>query len=157
MNVNKEEALKKLNELKCEFDKKQSELRRIIEQPCRDIKDVIKSYEDACLIINRKILTINDFNIFDCKDRNFQYYTHRIATIIEALNEGWEPNFNDTNQKKWYPYFDMRNSCTFFASSYFSWCVTGVGFSGRLYLKNKELSDYLGTHFINEFKNLNNK
>lgn len=29
----------------------------------------------------------------------------KLGVITEALNEGWTPNWNDTTQKKWYPWF----------------------------------------------------
>ena len=83
----------------------------------------IKSFEDACNALG--ILEIvPDFSTFPEKYRSAMYAHYKLMIITEALNEGWTPNWDDWEERKYYPWFDMRSS----ASGGFSFhdCVSGL-------------------------------
>lgn len=66
-----------------------------------DIKDRVNSYESACKITGRDVLDIDDFEMYgDEAKRMFARY--KITTGIKAINEGWKPDFDNTNQPKYY-------------------------------------------------------
>jgi hypothetical protein len=76
--------------------------------------------------------------------------------IVQALNEGWTPDWTDSSQGKYYPWFNMDDSS---APSGFScddcviWhSVTDVG--SRLCFKSSKLAQYAGEQFIDIYREL---
>jgi hypothetical protein len=61
------------------------------------ITDRVKSFEDAC-----NVLGIST-NIIGGTADEIAY--RKLKIIIQALNEGWTPNWNDTDEPKYYPWF----------------------------------------------------
>lgn len=115
------------------------------------VTERIKTYEDACselgiTPIDESVLLSNGFT----KD---EIAYRKIKTITEALNEGWKPNWNDENQKKWIPWFYPNSSSGFVfldASCYFSFAAAGNG--SRLCFKSDELAEYAGKQFVELYK-----
>lgn len=76
-----------------------------------------------------------------------------LIIICRALNEGWTPDWNDSNQAKWYPYFDMRSKSGFgFSYSFYVTWRTSADVGSRLCFKNEELAKYAGKQFENIYK-----
>lgn len=77
-----------------------------------DIRERVKTYEDACKSMAMDINIIENQNAILIKSGYRPLEPHVIAyiklcTIIEALNEGWEPDWNNGIEGKWRPWFDM--------------------------------------------------
>ena len=73
--------------------------------PPKDIRDRIKTLGDAVIILGNNNKSVIDFNeIFDsaCSKDIIAYSKLRI--IVEALNEGWKPTF-DEKEFRYYPSF----------------------------------------------------
>jgi len=111
------------------------------------IIDIVKTYEDALEVLKRD--HFNEKNLYPR-----EIARRMLEIIIEALNEGWKPDFNDFKQSKWYCYFTWSNTglgCSFsYNSSSFAYTNIGV----RLCLKSKELADYMGEQFKNLYKEM---
>lgn len=105
------------------------------------IIDRVKTYEDALKVLGR-----NHFN-----ENNL--YPHEIArrkleTIIEALNEGWEPDLSNHQENIWYCYFNGSSAGLGCSTSHYSPSFSITTYFGvRLCLKDKKLADYCGTQF----------
>ena len=111
------------------------------------ITDKVKTYEDALRVLGKE-----DFSHENLYPREIA--RRKLEIIIEALNEGWKPNFNSIKQSKWY--------CCFYESE------TGIGFSFsnnspanaityfgiHFCLKSKEIADYLGQQFLYLYKEM---
>lgn len=41
-----------------------------------------------------------------------------IEMIISWVNEGWVPNWNDENQMKWYPLFNLSGEFSYYVTTY---------------------------------------
>ncbi|HKM00699.1 MAG TPA: hypothetical protein VJ083_01455, partial [Sedimentibacter sp.] len=107
------------------------------------IIDKVKDYEDALVVLRR--------DHFDEKNLYPREIARRkLEIIIEALNEGWIPDFNDIKQSKWYCCFAWsRKGLEFaFVASYLSVAATNAILGGRLCLKDKKLADYTGEQFM---------
>ena len=81
---------------------------RIEEREYEDITSRVKSYADAC-----KVLGIEPMNEDGMKAQGFrpdEIARRQLETITEALNEGWKPNWADTDEYKYYPYFCIEVS-----------------------------------------------
>lgn len=115
------------------------------------VTERIKTYEDACVElgitpIDESTLSSNGFT----KD---EIAYRKIKTITEALNEGWKPDWENENQKKWFPYFYPNSSSGFVVDD------AGYGYSSataanglRLCFKSDELAEYAGKQFVELYK-----
>jgi hypothetical protein len=114
----------------------------------------IKTFEDAC-----KVLALNpenvvpDFSFFPESDRQAMIDHSKLVIIAKAINGDWVPYWEDYDQYKYYPWFEMGPS-------------SGVGFSyggygywrsdstvgSRLCFESREKAKYAGTQFEELYK-----
>lgn len=120
----------------------------------KDIKDMVKSFEDAMNLLPKNDIDLQDYlNILYAEERlGIKFNVHlkndkKRIIIAKALNEGWIPNWGDALERKWFPYFSFGSGFGFSGSNYDDWdASTAVG--SRLCFRSKELSDYFGKQFI---------
>jgi hypothetical protein len=67
------------------------------------ITDRVKTFNDAC-----KVLDIDPDGIVDESEESDEIAYKKLKVIVRALNEGWEANWDDGNQRKWYPWWYMN-------------------------------------------------
>jgi hypothetical protein len=105
----------------------------------------IKTYEDALRVLGKK-----DFSHENLYNREIA--RRKLEIITEALNEGWEPDWEDYSQKKWYPNFYGSHSGLGFLDSYYSpmFVITFIGV--RLCCKSEKIADYVGQQFLYLYK-----
>lgn len=76
---------------------------------------------------------------------------YKLLIIAEALNEGWKPNWKDSGEYKWYPWFQMQSSSGFrFVDALCCYSLSRVG--SRLCFKSEALAKYAGTKFKKLYK-----
>ncbi len=115
-----------------------------------NVMDRIKTIEDACLEVGAHQEDI-DLNI---QEDSFGDRTTAIRAIAKlmivakALNEGWEPDWNNPNQYKWYPWFEHTGSGFRFLGSCYVSALTFSSGGSRLCFKDKKLAEYAGKQFI---------
>lgn len=117
----------------------------------QDIRDRVKTYEDACRVLGIDAKTPELPNIPE-RDRSGVTAYYKLIIIARALNEGWEPDWKDREQVKVVPYFyfDRENNTTAgFAYAYTGYAPsTAIAFLGsRLCFKTKALAEYAATQF----------
>ena len=107
----------------------------------------IKSYEDACkkLGLNPKNLPIVDS--LPEKDQKSIIAYYKLIIIIRALNEGWEPDFSDRTQYKYWVWLWVDTTGLHYSNTYFVASYTSAGTGSRLCLKNRKLAEYTITQF----------
>lgn len=116
-----------------------------------NITDRVKSFEDACQVLGIST-NVPEVKGLPRKHQKAIIANYKLIVIAEALNEGWKPNWQDSDEYKYYPWFDMSNpagvgySYTYYAASY-----TNATFGSRLCLKNRELAIYFGQTFTDLF------
>lgn len=73
----------------------------------------------------------------------------KLELIARVLNEGWEPNWNDNNEPKYFNWFNMDNGFSFIdvGSSYQVSIV-----SSRLCFKSSDLALYAAKQFFDIYK-----
>jgi hypothetical protein len=122
------------------------------DKPKGKIIDRIKTFEDACNELN-----MNPYIQFFASDSSDEVAYKKLKIIIQAINEGWKPNWNDSNERKWYPYFTARPSGFGFSNSTYDYWHTGTHCGSRLCIETKEKAEYIGKQFediYNEFLTL---
>ncbi len=114
----------------------------------KKITDRIKSFEDACIELKTtEEAVIKNYDTVD------EIAYRKLKLIAKALNEGWEPNWNDSSESKWWPYFDWSSGSGFdFSFSYFDYGNAFTDVGSRLCFKTKELTQYAGTQFIEIYR-----
>lgn len=74
-----------------------------------------------------------------------------VKLIVQVLNEGWKPNWDDEDERKWRPWFYMAGPGGFrFDVSYYGDGGSIVG--SRLCFKSEELSNYAAKTFTDIYK-----
>lgn len=110
----------------------------------QSITERVKTFEDAC-----EVLGLDDVQIgvkgLDEDTKSIEAYA-KLTIIARALNEGWKPDWSNTNESKYVPWFKHKSGL---GLSYFV-CVlwsshTNVG--SRLCFKSRELAEYAGKQF----------
>lgn len=112
------------------------------------VTERIKTFEDACEECppsdNASILLA--YNGID-SDMIGAKAMVILSIIVRALNEGWTPDWKDSNQCKYYPYFVAKGAGFGFSDTcYVYWC-TRASCGSRLCFKSRELAEYAGKQF----------
>lgn len=112
-----------------------------------DITKKIKSYEDAC-----KVLGLNPENqpcvdSVSEKDRNSIIAYHKLIVIVRALNEGWEADFTNHDQYKYWNWLWVDTAGFVFATTYYTATSANAYIGSRLCFKNRKLAEYAITQF----------
>ena len=142
----------------------------------QDIKDKVKTFDDAVAILgNDNQAVIDYYAIADktCTEDILAFAKLRV--IAEALNEGWKPKF-DGDECRYYPWFyiytkkeyeeldeDEKKDCRVVGRSYssanasggvvcaFAYYASSVSYANdgsRFAFKTRELAEYCGKQFI---------
>lgn len=83
----------------------------------------------------------------------------KIEIIAQALNEGWRPDWTDSSQPKWYPYFTVNGATLagMRGSNAYNVPTNAYTYIGaRLCYKTKKLSNYAGEQFKEIYQELFN-
>lgn len=116
-----------------------------------NITDRVKSFEDACQVLGIST-NVPEVKGLPRKHQKAIIANYKLIVIAEALNEGWKPNWQDSDEYKYYPWFDMSNPAGVgysHANDTASYASATVG--SRLCLKNRELAIYFGQTFTDLF------
>lgn len=123
------------------------------------ITDKVKSYADAC-----DVLGIEPMDEQGMRGQGFrpdEIARRKLETITEALNEGWKPAWNDTDEHKYYPYFYVNNGAKgkgraglAFAYTHYAASVTAANFGSRLCFQGRELARYAGSTFTDLYEQI---
>lgn len=141
----KDKALKELEELKSDFEKRSSELKRIIEDS--DKKTIFQRVTDipsAIAEIGESHKLVKEYRTLqksDCSIKSLR--RQQIAIFAEAMNEGVKMTWKNENQTKYFPWFDGRKAVNkgFFISdcSYWNYLSSGVPADHAYETKEKAL------------------
>ena len=111
-----------------------------------EIIEKIKTYEDALQATGRP--DVPDFSALPEDMRKHFTALYKMVVIVEALNEGWKPDWNDSNERKCFPWFWMSPSSFAFDVSFCGLVSASAGSGSRLKLKSDELAEYCGKQFL---------
>lgn len=110
----------------------------------KPVTERIKTFEDACreLGIEKIELGITGMD----KDQASIAAYAQLIIIARALNEGWEPDWSDSSQYKYYPWFEHKSGFGLSFYDFDCWTTT-TNVGSRLCFKSKELALYAGRQF----------
>ena len=116
----------------------------------KDITERVKSIEDAIRELGNNDVEVIQLNRMKSIGlQNHIIGNQELIVIAKALNEGWQPDWQNDNEYKYFPWFDMDNSSS---AGRFSFGDAGLLRSAscvgsRLCFKSRELSNYAGNQF----------
>lgn len=115
----------------------------------------IKTFEDACKALNLDANNIiPDFSAYPEKHRAAMVAESKLVMVAQALNAGWEPDWQDEDEYKYTPWFDFddeNEEARFSYHDYSRWFqYSSVG--SRLCYKSSEIARYAGTQFIDLYR-----
>lgn len=116
-----------------------------------NITDRVKSFEDACQVLGIST-NVPEVKGLPRKHQKAIIANYKLIVIAEALNEGWKPNWQDSDEYKYYPWFDMSNPAGVgFSYTDSTASASSANVGSRLCLKNRELAIYFGQTFTDLF------
>ena len=138
------------------WEKEGKELRALLKKTEGPVTDRIKTFADVCEELGldaNKVLPHPDPQSEDEVATNAFV---KVTLIAKALNEGWKPNWEDSSEYKYYPWFDMRGTAagSGFSLSNYGCSHAPAGVGSRLCFKSSELAMYAGQQFQAEYQEL---
>jgi len=121
----------------------------------QEITDRVRTVQDAFRIEN---IDYEGFMLNFAKAGVRQNFisTAILEVIAKVLNEGWKPNWKDSNEGKFYPYFvyDKEVGGCVFSDAHFD-CANAITTLGsRLYFRTRKLAEHAGRTFIEEYNQM---
>lgn len=144
----------------------------------QDIKERVKTFEDACNVLGADHKFVREFDSIsnEMGDASIDLLSYlKLRIIAAALNEGWEAQFTE-DEYRYYPWFYLytkdewnrlddetkQYGRVLARSNYYGYAYAGVayasavsassysvtGFGSRLAFKNRELAEYCGKQFF---------
>ena len=108
----------------------------------------IKTIEDAC-----DEAGISHDSIFDsAKDSPDEIAYKKLKVVVKAINGDWVPDWSNSNQYKYYPYFKVLPSGFGFSASTYGTTDSGTFVGSRLCFESREKSDYAAKQFNDLYK-----
>ena len=82
-------------------------------------------------------------------------YYEDLILVAKALNGNWKPDWNDVKEYKWYPYFQFSSMFRFSGTDAdFGYGRAASVFGSRICFKNKQIAEYVGKTFIEQYEKL---
>jgi hypothetical protein len=130
-----------------------------VKRKSMNIMNRIESFEDACKELGRDPERELPYRKDTTVPRFISRNAHaKLETIIEALNEGWIPDYSNIKETKYFPFLKKNPSGLGLSYDcyYFGYSSSASGVGSRLLLCSHELAEYVGKKFIdiyNEYCN----
>lgn len=118
----------------------------------KKITELVKTFEDARKLTGRP--DVPDFSNLPTDMRKHFEAQYKMIVIAEALNEGWIPDWDNYNEYKYYPWFEMSPSSFAFDVSDYGTADAIAGSGSRLKFRTRELANYAAEQFIDIWKDI---
>ena len=117
------------------------------EQEYTDIRERVKTYADACEVLG--IAEMDEKAFKACGFRPDEIARRKLETITAALNEGWRPDWANSNEYKYWPWFVYNPAGAGFSFAFTRSAAssTDANVGSRLCYKTRELATYAGRQF----------
>jgi hypothetical protein len=112
----------------------------------------IKSFESACKALNLDPKSLPEVKNVPKKHQQAIIAHYKLITIVEAVNEGWSPNWNDSDEYKYYPWFKVtatkksKSGSGLVYGRYDCFCADSI-VGSRLCLQTREKAEYVAKKF----------
>lgn len=113
----------------------------------KDITKRVKTYADACAVLGIEPINEEVFTKLGFTKDEIAY--RKLKTVIEALNEGWRPDWSNRSEYKYWNWFVYSTSFAGFGYALTTDAPAGTNTAvgSRLCFKTRELAAYAGRQF----------
>ena len=112
----------------------------------------IKTVEDA--LNAAAIPATPEFNEVPEEMKDYFKAVYEAVAITKALVQGWKADWNDSNQRKWYPWFRMSSGGFVFDDVGCDDSYAGAGGASRLCFPTEEMAEYAGRQFTEVYSRM---
>jgi hypothetical protein len=106
----------------------------------------IKTFEDACEELS---VIPGDVTGIGCTSDEIAY--KKLKVIVKAINQGWIPDWSNSDQHKWNPWFNLSSGFGFsYTAYYYDYSNSSVG--SRLCFESEEKARYTANQFLDLYK-----
>jgi hypothetical protein len=121
------------------------------------MENKIKSFEDACAALGLDPSKLPIVDALPEKHQKAIVANYKLIIVAEALNEGWEPNWNNYSEWKYFPWFEVDASEEVpsgvgFSDSSYGGSASDAALGSRLCYRSSELALYAGEQFNELYK-----
>ena len=102
----------------------------------------IKSYEAACKALGLKPISDEVFNAFQKEDRKTMAAYHKLAVITRAINEGWQPDWSNRDERKYEPYMYTNSAGLACAATAYAPSDAATAIGSRLCFRDYERATF---------------
>ena len=111
------------------------------------MKTKIKTFEDACKALKLNPPSVLPYKKPEGNDEEVLNAYAKLRIIAKALRGKWQPDWNNSSQWKYYPWFRHQPGVGFSCYGYvYGYSASFVG--SRLCFPTREMAEYFGTQFI---------
>ena len=107
----------------------------------------IKTFEDACKKENFDTSFLEHLNYAPPEFRKPLIAAYKLFIIFKAINDGWEADYTNANQYKYFPWSRVLTSGVGFAISYYYYDTTTTHVGVRLCTNTPEKALYIAEQF----------
>jgi hypothetical protein len=123
-----------------------------------DITERVKSFEDACDVLEYSTITPMCGQLPDKYHGPIKIF-YMLQVVCEALNEGWVADWNNIDQVKYFPYFKLVDGKLVFLgvaarNSYRALGLANSLIVSRLCYNSENIAEYAGREFLELYHNL---
>jgi len=136
-----------------EIDKEKSTFENIVfKESKKDIFSRIRGLQDAILELGENDEAVKQLRLlYSVQGLSRKIVAEQeIVVQCKALNEGWEPDFTNSSERKWFTYWDLRSGKP--VVNYFGGYYSDCDFSARLCTKSEPLQRHLTKIAFNQFE-----
>lgn len=112
----------------------------------------IKTFKDACKKLNLDTAKLPDVSIMPERFRKPIIAASKLMIIYEAINNGWIPDWGNSNQWKYYPWYDFLSSGFGFSFTFYFYDRTSTIVGSRLCTDTREKALYIAEQFKTEYQ-----
>ena len=114
----------------------------------------IESFEEACVAQGLDAKNVLPYSTPENADQENTNAFVMLKIIAKALRGEWEPDWNDSDQEKWFPYFEANDAGFGFSRTDYGRWHTRTCVGSRLCFPSSELAEYAGKQFIDIYNTL---
>jgi hypothetical protein len=117
----------------------------------------VTSFEEACEKLGLPDGILPDVSKYAIEEQAAVTAHAKLLIIVKALNDGWKPDWNNDDEYKYYPWWDMEktedNPSGFGLGDvnyYYSYSSVG----SRLCFQSRALAEHAAEHFIELYRDM---
>lgn len=112
----------------------------------------IRSFEDACQKENIDPSVLPDLSMIPEEFWKPLKAVYRLFIVFKAINNGWIPNYGNSDQNKYFPWYKVLSSGFGFSASNYYYGHTSTIVGARLCTDTSEKAFYISQQFEAEYK-----